>query len=386
MKKPFKNWTFWISAFIFAVAVIVVYKTVDNLETIWGFFMRLAGILSPFVIGFVIAFLLYAPCNRLEQLLHKCKFRWVDRYARLWSVLLVFLALFALIILLISLAIPAVVQGVTGLINSLPSYFQNIKDWVVEYSKPGSILENFDIAGKIQELYNYLLAHLTVENLVGYLSGLASVTTSLANIFLAFIAAVYMLLGRESLLSTVKMLSMVFIKEKWVNRIASYCKKASDIFYSYLYSKLVDAVLIGLLVLPGLLIARMPYAGAFAILVGVMNLIPYFGSIVSGIICVIILLIDGHLGSAVFLGIYILVMQQIDGNVLQPRLFSQSVGIKPFYVLLAITIGGGFGGFIGMFIGVPIMAVIQILLLDYIEHRKRKTVHEVEPPSPEKDS
>ncbi len=372
MKKPYKNWAFWISAFVFAVAVIVVYKTVDNLESIWSFLLRLAGILSPFVIGFVLAFLLYAPCNRLERLLHKVKFRWVDRHARLFSVLLVFLALLGLLILLISLAIPSIIQGVTGLINSLPEYFQNIKNWVAEYSQPGGLLENFDIAGKIQELYDYLLAHLTVENLVGYLSGLASVTSSLANLFLAFIAAVYMLLGRESLLGTVKMLSMAFIKEKWVNRIASYCRKASDIFYSYLYSKLIDAVLIGLLVLPGLLIAHMPYAGAFATLVGVMNLIPYFGSIVSGIICVIILLIDGHLGSAVFLGIYILVMQQIDGNVLQPRLFSQSVGIKPFYVLLAITVGGGLGGFIGMFIGVPIMAVIQMLLLDYLHYRQKK--------------
>ena len=274
MKKPYKNWAFWISAFVFAVAVIVVYKTVDNLESIWGFLLRLANILSPFVIGFVLAFLLYAPCSRLERLLHKVKFRWVDRHARLFSVLLVFLALLGLFVLLISLAIPSVVQGVTGLINSLPTYFQNIKDWLAEYSQPGSLLENFDIDGKIQELYNYLLAHLTVENIAAYLSGILSVTSSLANIFLSFIAAIYMLLSRESLLRTVKTLSLVFIREKWVERIASYCKKASSIFYSYLYSMLTDAVLIGFLVLPGLLIAGIPYPGAFAMLVGVMNLIP----------------------------------------------------------------------------------------------------------------
>ncbi len=376
MKKPYKNWAFWISAFVFAVAVIVVYKTVDNLESIWGFLLRLANILSPFVIGFVLAFLLYAPCSRLERLLHKVKFRWVDRHARLFSVLLVFLALLGLFVLLISLAIPSVVQGVTGLINSLPTYFQNIKDWLAEYSQPGSLLENFDIDGKIQELYNYLLAHLTVENIAAYLSGILSVTSSLANIFLSFIAAIYMLLSRESLLRTVKTLSLVFIREKWVERIASYCKKASSIFYSYLYSMLTDAVLIGFLVLPGLLIAGIPYPGAFAMLVGVMNLIPYFGSIVSGIICVIILLIEGHIGSAIFLGIYILIMQQIDGNLLQPRLYGQSLGLKPFYVLLAITVGGGFGGFTGMFIGVPIMAVIQMLLIDYIRYRRKKTLVE----------
>lgn len=107
-------------------------------------------------------------------------------------------------------------------------------------------------------------------------------------------------------------------------------------------------------------------------MLGLMNMIPYFGAIIGGIICVLVALLSGNVYGAIFVAIYILAMQQIDSNIIQPRIVSNSVGIKAIYVLLAITVGGGFFGFWGIFLGVPVMAMIQMLVKDFIDYRRRR--------------
>ena len=162
------------------------------------------------------------------------------------------------------------------------------------------------------------------------------------------------------------------MKNKTIDFIASYLHKTAKIFYGYARSQLLDALVVGVLATIGFLLARMPNPVALGIMLGLMNIIPYFGAIIGGVIAVLIALISGNLYGALFIGIYILVMQQIDANIIQPRIVGQTVGLKAIYVLLGITVCGGLIGFWGILLGAPVMAVVQLLVTDHIKAKKQK--------------
>ncbi len=372
--KRFEGLTKWLSIFLLAVAIIFVYKTFDNFGNITRFFSQLIGILTPFIIGFGLAFLLYAPCSKIEKLILKNPKRLVKKLARPVSVTIVYLILFGLLALLFYIAIPALAKALIDFVNSLPGYYANIMAFLEEYTKEGGLLENFNLEEKVKDIYQYLMSYLTVDRIMSYFKGVASFAASLLDILMALIVSVYMLVGRESLIRAVKAVMGLVIPRKGMDFCGRYAHKISKIFYSYFYSQALDACIVGVLATIGLFIARLPNAPALGMMLGFMNMIPYFGAIIGGAICVLVALLSGNLYGAIFVGIYILAMQQIDGNILQPRIVSNSVGIKAIYVLLAITIGGGFFGFWGIFLGVPVMAVIQMLLVDIINYRSRRRV------------
>ncbi len=354
-------------AFIFAVAVIVVYKTFDNFDSIWGFFGKILGILSPFVIGFGLAFLLLAPCRWLENRLLRVHNRFLQRGARILSILVVYLLLGLIVALILVFAIPALARAIVGFVKELPAYFETAKNWAEDMG--GSLFQNFDLDGKLEEIYANILSKINIDTVTASLQGVINFTSSLLNIFMAVIISVYMLASRESLIRALKVVCGLFMKEKWINTVGGYLHKAGDIFYKYLYSALLDACLMGVVVSIGLLIFRVPYALLLGMVVGLLNMIPYFGALIGGVGCALIALLSGNIYTALAVAVYILVMQQLDGNLIQPKIIGTGIGIKPIYVLLAITVGGGLFGFWGIVLGVPFMAVLQMLLQDYIQYR-----------------
>ena len=189
---------------------------------------------------------------------------------------------------------------------------------------------------------------------------------------LAIIVSVYMLLGRESLVRATKLVLGLVFKPKTMASLSLYGHKTAKIFYNYIYSQFLDALVVGVLATIGFLLARMPNAPVFGMLLGLMNMVPYFGALIGGVVSVLIMLLSGNFYGAVFIAIYIIVMQQIDANIIQPRIIGENVGIRPIYVLLGITVFGGLIGFWGIFLGAPFMAVIQLLVIDYIAYRKGK--------------
>ena len=240
-----------------------------------------------------------------------------------------------------------------------------------EYTKPGGLLENFDISEKVQELYKLLQSQLTVERILSYLQSVVSLTSSIVDALMAVVVSIYMLLGRESLFRAVRAVGGLVMKERTLSFVSEYLHKIAKIFYSYVYSQLIDTMVVGVLATIGFLLARMPNAPVLGIMLGLMNMIPYFGALIGGVICVLFALLSGNFYGAIFVAVYIIVMQQIDANIIQPRIVGQTVGIKPIYVLLGITVCGGLFGFWGILIGAPVMAVVQLLLTDYIAARKR---------------
>ncbi len=367
--KRFKGVISWLSAFLFAVAVIAVYKTFDNFNSIWAFFGTILDILSPFVMGFGIAFLLFAPSRFIENKLLQCKWRIINRGARIISVTVVYLALFLIIGLILVFALPALARAVINFLKTLPDYYKTAMDWVEQFTRPGGLLENMDISGKLQEVYNTVLSKINVETLTASLQGVISFTSSLLSVFMSFIISVYMLTSRESLFRALRAVCGLFMKEKWIQNFSKYAHRSGEIFYRYLYSALIDACLVGIIVSIGLVIFGVPNGMLLGMIVGFLNLIPYFGALFGGIGCALIALLSNNIYTAIGVAVYILVMQQIDGNIIQPRIVGGGIGIKPLYVLLAITVGGGLFGFWGIVLGVPFMAVVQMLLSDFIRYR-----------------
>jgi predicted PurR-regulated permease PerM len=270
------------------------------------------------------------------------------------------------------LAVPALIRGLMDFIGDVPTYYQNVMAFINQYTKPGGLLENLDVSATVEELYAFVLDYFTVDRIASYLQSVLNITSSIVDAILAIIVSVYMLLGRESLFRAVRALCSIGLNEKTLSFLSDYMHKIAKIFYNYVYSQLIDALVVSVLATIGLLLVGLPNAPALGIMLGLMNMIPYFGAIIGGVICVLITLLSGNFYGAIFVGVYILVMQQIDGNILQPRIIGHNVGLKAIYVLLGITVGGGLFGFWGILLGAPVMAVIQMILTEYIAYRNRE--------------
>lgn len=358
----------WLSWLLLGSCLIVVYKVFDNLGAIGGIFSRFVSILTPFIVGFAIAFLLYAPVKWLDDLFHRSKWKWLHRAARPIAVAIVYLLALVLVGLLVYAAIPALVSAIKDFIENSPTYY----DKALEFVRGNEWLAWLELETKIKELYQTITKLLTVDRVLGYLTELMHFATSFIDVLLAFIVSVYMLLGKESLIRAVKSVFGLAFKPKTMDFFSVYCHKIAKIFYNYFYSQAIDAVVVGVLATIGFLLARLPNAPVLGMMLGLMNMVPYFGALIGGVICVLVALLSGNFYGALFVAIYIIVMQQIDANIIQPRIVGQTVGIRPIYVLLGITVFGGLYGFWGIFLGAPIIAVIQMLVTDYIAVRNRK--------------
>ncbi|MBR2405571.1 MAG: AI-2E family transporter [Clostridia bacterium] len=374
--KVNKNVGQWIGLFLLGTCLIIVYKTFDNLGAIGDVLGNFLSILTPFIVGFAIAFLLYAPVKKLDGLFCRCKWKFMQRIARPLAVFIVYVLALAIVALVVYAAIPALITAISDFAKNLPAYYNKVLTLVSTYTAEGGLLEGLDVESKLQEIYTMLQQYLTVDRVLSYLGSVVRFATSLLDVVMAFIVSVYMLLSKEALVRALKSVCALVFKPKTMNFFSVYLNKTATIFYNYFYSQAIDALVVGVLATIGFLLARLPNAPVLGMMLGLMNMIPYFGALIGGVVCVLVALLAGNFYGALFVAIYILVMQQLDANIIQPRIVGQTVGLRPIYVLLGITIGGGLYGFWGIFLGVPVMAVIQMLITDYIAARNEAAVPE----------
>ncbi len=338
------------------------------------------GIFTPFIIAFVITFLLYAPCNALEGWIKRGKGRFWKAAARPVSITVCFLVFLAILAGVLGLLLPELYTACVGLVKNLPTYYATATEWLNTAMAEGGFLDRFNLADSVRsiydELYQWIVSLANTDTLVSAFKGVASVTASLVDIIMGLIISIYMLSERESLLAAVKALVGAAFGEKVKSTLALYAHKTASIFYNYLYGALIDALVVAVLMSVGFLLFGLPKAILLGCLVGILNFIPYFGAIVGGCIAVVVALFSGNIYTAIGVLIYVIVMQQLDGNILQPKIVGSTVGMRPIYVLLAITVGGGIFGFGGILIGVPVLAVIKMLLNDFIAYRKAHPVED----------
>ena len=382
--KKHKKLSVWISAFIFVAAIIVFKELFSSIPAIFSVIGKLLAILSPFVAGFFIAFVLYVPCKKLENLWGKIKKpSFFQKHARGLSVLTVYITFVAIVVVVLSLVIPWLVRNITHLYNNRNEYYQVILDFVdTRTDDEGKLFGLINISSSLEALDpEKLLAGINMEKLTSVASGVYKFGSAVVDVILAIFSSVYMLISRDSLIRSVGRFCTLFAPKAAVKKAYNYLCNIASIFYSYIYSTLIDALVVGSACSMAFIIIGVDYAPLFGFAIGLANLIPYFGAIISGFCVSIFTAVTDGFVKAIIVAICILVIQQLDANVLQPRIIGKSVGIQPLLTLIAITVGSGLMGFWGIILGVPLAATMQMIVTDLISlHDKRLSAepHETE--------
>lgn len=371
MENKNKSWVKWIYWFTFAVAVILVYKTLDSFSEITNFIQRLFNILMPFVIAVLLAYIFYIPSRKMESIFKKSKFKLISKRARGLGILTVYVIAIILCAIVIKFVLPSISESITDLFNNLPTYYSNALD-TIENADEDSILNKINAAEIIKDLQDIDFSQIfSMETITQYAKGVINIATGIFDFFVSIIVSVYILLERGEIIKFGKNLSSALFKHKTYKNLGTYFRKTNTIFFKFLSSQLIDSVLVGIIISIALLIMKVKYAVLLGFLIGLFNMIPYLGAIIAITIAILITLLTGGFGQAIWLAIVVIIIQQIDANVINPKITGSSLEISPILVIFSVTIGGAYFGILGMFLAVPICTVIKTFLIDYIRYKNR---------------
>lgn len=366
-KNNIKKWLYWFSL---ALAVIIIHNIVGNLSGIGRWMQNLLKVLAPFCAGTLIAYILYLPCKKIEEAFKRTKKkRFINKHARGLSIITTYIIAIIIVIIILNFIIPTVVQSLSDLITNLPGYYSSIKETISTLPED-NILRTEKATEIINSLENIdIQSFINIEKIQGYIKGIISAVETIFNIFISFVVSVYILAQRRSIKNFLSRFTHAIFKENAYEKIKKYFNRGNELFFKFLTSQIIDAILIGTLVSIAMAIIGVKYSILLGFMIGLFNLIPYFGAIIAVIISVIITILTGGFGQAALMTVIVVILQQIDANVINPKIIGDSLQISQLLVILAVTIGGAYFGVIGMFLAVPIATLIKVILEDYIDER-----------------
>jgi len=373
--KIFQKYYKWLIAFVFCVAVIAVYKTFDNIKVIWNVIGLCVKAVSPFLIGFAIAYLLNIPTKKLTGLISKIKLNYIKKHAYGISILTVYLITFALIALIIGMVVPALSRNIIDLSMNLPGYAGKVIAKLRNSEVFGKlkVFENFDISDTIDKF----ISKINTEKFGTYIQGIFDMTSGIVSTFIAVISSVYMLLDKDRIIELSKKTVKIFFKSERAENILKNAKHINEVFTSYIYCRLWCSIIMAFVCTITLSVMKVRYAVILGLFIGAMDMIPYFGSIISVVIAEIVILITGGVWKTVWSTLALLILQQLDGNLLAPKIMGISLDMRPLEIIVVVTVGGSLFGFLGMLISVPVAAVIRTIIIDFVtEYEEKKKLRQ----------
>ena len=356
--------------------VVVLVYAIFNFSNLISGVKSIIGIISPFIVGIAIAFVLNLVMKIFEEkifnFLSDKKYKKYLKFKRPLSVFFTFITVFLIILSLISFIIPQLIDSISKLTNAVPSYMKSFEIFISKYVTHTEILNtvwnNFLSAWKevIQFTGQVLASSLTsVVNIT------VDFTSGLFNFILSIIFSIYMLLNKEDLQLGMKKVLYSFIRKSFADRVIRLGKISNEVFSSYIGGQFIEAIIIGVLCFIGMIILRMPYALLISVLIAVTALIPIFGAFIGTIPSAFIILIIDPM-KAIWFVIFIIVLQQVEGNLIYPKVVGGSIGLPPIWVMLAMIIGGNAFGFIGILLGIPIFSVVYKVFKEIVDKRLKK--------------
>ena len=366
-----KNWTKWLYWFTFGVAIIAIYKTLDSFNDILNWINGLLSVLMPFILGILISYLFYMPCRKAEKILRKVKLKIINKKSRGLSILIVYTIAILLIILTINFVIPAVFSSISELTNNMPYYYSIANDYLSNLPED-SILSKLNAKDLLNNIKDFDITKiLSFDSIVQYIKGVIGVANGIFTTFVTIIVSIYILLERAEILKFIRSLSKALFKKSTYENLDKYFIKTNEIFFKYISSQILDSFIVGIIISIALSIMKVKYAVLLGLFIGLFNIIPYFGAIIAVIVAILITVFTGGVYQALWVSIVIILLQQIDANIINPKIVGNSLKLSPLLVIFSVTIGGAYFGVLGMFLSVPITAVIKILILDYIEYKNK---------------
>ena len=335
----------------------------------------LTGILMPFIYGAVIAYLLKPVCNTIEGFLRRFIPERMKGLVSALSVALTILFGLLLIYALCMMIIPQLITSVTALYYTAQRNLAKFVQWAnhVEFIENNEQIMNMlnsaydTLSTNIDELIKTKLLP-SMQNIVsGAAIGVLNVVTVAKNLVIGIIVAVYMLASRKRFTQQVKLVFYSVFKPRWAQLIIEEIQYADKMFGGFINGKIMDSAIIGVLCYIGCLIFKFPSALLVSVIIGVTNVIPFFGPFIGAIPATLLILIQNPIKALWFI-LFVLVLQQLDGNIIGPKILGNTTGLSSFWVLFAILLFGGLWGFVGMIIGVPLFAVIYDVIKKLVVH------------------
>ena len=367
-KHNIKKWAYWFSL---AVAIIIVYNVLGNFTSITNSIKNFLGVIMPFGVGLLIAYILYLPCCKIEKIFKKTKKKnMLNKHARLFSIITVYIIAILVCVIIINVILPTVIQSLLELVANVPNYYNTAIEKLNSLPE-NHILKNEKVMEAIINLKNIdLQSIINIDNIQGYIKGVISAVGTIMDIFIAFVVSIYILLQRKKLINFWSKLVKAVVKENVYITMKKYFIEGNQIFFNFLTSQIIDAIIVGVLVSIAMAIIGVKYAVLLGFVIGLFNLIPYFGAIVAVAIAILITLFTGGIGKAILMAAVVIVLQQIDANIINPKIVGNSLQISQLLVLFAVTVGGAYFGILGMFLAVPIFTVIKVIIEDFVEERE----------------
>ena len=371
--KKIRKYVGW---FIFAVALITIYKTIDSVGIVFTWFEGLLKILAPFGFAVLLAYLLYFPCRKIEKMLRKVKWKFVSKRARGLAITIIYILVIISIIALFKIIFPLLYESIIELAKSLPNYY-NMAIELLEKQSDDSILTKIDAISYVKKLEEIKISEMIInffefDNISRYIKTITSFAGAIFDLFITLVVSFYLLTERSDIKNFLKNLFHAICSKKGYNRISRYYGKINYIFYKFITAQIFDAFIVGIITTIAMLLMNVKYAGLLGFLIGLFNIIPYFGAIVAVGIAVILTIFTGGIAKGIWLALVIIILQQIDANIINPKILGDSLDISRILIVFSVTLFGAWFGVVGMFLAVPLIGLIKVLVLDFIEEKEKE--------------
>ena len=341
-----------------------------NLNTIGGFFEKIINLLEPFILGFVIAYLINPVMKKIETI----KFIKKANKKRVLSITISYILVVAFLVSVLLFVMPNIWISINDLIKNIPQFGEQVIDWINELEE----VKVFNQDIKIKEILTNTLTSVINDiskNSTDYAKTIFNYTTSigktLLNIILGIVISIYMLSQKENFIAQSKKILHAYLPEEKVQKTIDTARTVNDKFSNFIISKIIDSIIIGIICFIGVCFIGNENKLLLAMIIGITNIIPYFGPFIGGIPCTIIAM-SSNLTQGILFGIFVIVLQQFDGNILGPKIMGDKLNLNAFWIIFAVLIMTGILGFAGMLIGVPLFAIIYMFINNDIQKRLKQ--------------
>ena len=361
--------------FLLALAIIIAHRVVSEIDILASGLGRIWRILSPFFYGFLLAYIIDIPCGGIQKLLGKSNIKFFIKRKKGLSVILVFVIMLLVVYATLQLILPSIYRSLSFFIASFPEYQDSIFLFIDSVNNL-DFLQALDISFSVDQMIEMFQDSMQdfSTHLSSSVDAIFSLSAAIFRGFLSIVASIYILLEKDKMKRFFVRMVRVFSPEEVASGIMKYASRMNYNCRQYLYTQtLAGGILAAMVSFHMYFIIRSPYVLPLAIMLGILNYIPYFGSIIGTSIAILVVALTQGPGTAVLAAVILLITQQIDANVIQPKLMSGSFSLSPLLVIISVTVGGAIAGVLGMIAAIPIVATLKDILesiLAYYERNK----------------
>jgi predicted PurR-regulated permease PerM len=361
------------NAIILVAFGVILLWVLDNLNALWGVLLMLFSLVSPFIIGIVIAFIMNVPMRYFErtllkQLPHKLK--------RATSYLITLIIILLIIFITLIIVVPELTSSVQEIAHRTPQAWNNFLNWlertnIIENEYVGEFVKNISLDWpKIEQKAISLLSARASNWIVSTFNVATSLIGAIASLLIGYVFSIYVLLQKEKLLCQTKKISIALFPKKIHRKLSYLSDLTNTTFSNFLSGQLLEAIIVGVMFFIAMKIFRFPYALVVSLLTGISSFIPVIGPIIGAIIGALLIMVH-DVSMAFWFIIMSIAIQQLEGNLIYPNVAGKAVGLPAIWVLVAITIGGSLFGVIGIILFVPLGTIVYILIKEFVNNRLR---------------